>query len=244
MIQTTQLTSSQTRDIQAIQEDVGLQLAEYAFTMGAIRLDTETPFTWASGFRMPIYNDNRQLLQNPVVRKLIAEGFSQLLEALSYEPAHVSGTATAGIPHATTLADMLGLPLSYVRSSNKDHGLGNKIEGLGPGCSFRGEPVVLIEDLISTGGSSIAAVRAVRAADGRLPYCLAIFTYGLEAAGENFSALEPSCTPLTILTYDLMVEAAQDSGYITSTQASSLTEWRRSPFTWGEERGFSREVRS
>ncbi|MGM0431973.1 MAG: orotate phosphoribosyltransferase [Spirochaetota bacterium] len=241
---TTQHNDSQTRHIQTIQQDVGLQLAEQAFSMGAIRLNTENPFRWASGYRMPIYNDNRQLLQSPSVRKLIADGFRQLLEALSYKPDHVAGTATAGIPHATTLADMLGLPLSYVRSSNKDHGLGNKIEGLPPEGSYQGEEVVLIEDLLSTGGSSIAAVQAVRGAEGRLPYCLAIFTYGLETAKENFAALDPDCTPLTILTYDLMVEAAQASGYITSTQAASLTEWRESPFTWGEQRGFSREVRS
>jgi orotate phosphoribosyltransferase len=228
--------------IQRIQQHIGGELARTALSIGAIRLNTEQPFQWASGYRMPIYNDNRQLLQDPAVRQLVAQGFAELLDALEWDPGWVAGTATAGIPHATTLADRLRLPLTYVRSSNKGHGMGNRIEGLAPEGSYDGQRVILIEDLISTGGSSINAVKAVRQADGIVPYCLAIFTYGLKAAGENFADLDPACIPLTILTYDMMIEAAVSTGYIDREQAQSLSSWREDPFGWGESRGFPRET--
>lgn len=225
-------------DIAEIQRTVGSQLAEKALSMGAIRLDTENPFQWASGYRMPIYNDNRQLLRDADVRSLIARGFVQLIDVLGCLPESVAGTATAGIPHATTLADMMGLPLTYVRSSSKGHGLKNRIEGLGPDGDYEGKSVILIEDLISTGGSSIQAVKAITAANGKVPYCLAIFTYGLQAALENFAALDPVCTPVTILTYDIMIEAATASGYIDEHSAALLRTWRLDPFGWGEANGF------
>jgi orotate phosphoribosyltransferase len=234
------IISEQQETIQRIQKTIGAQLAEQAFSMGAIRLQTANPFQWASGYRMPIYNDNRQLLQSPSVRFLIAQGFSELIGALNWKPQYVAGTATAGIPHATTLSDLIRLPLSYVRSSSKEHGLKNRIEGLGPDGNYNGAEVVLIEDLISTGGSSIDAVKAIRSAGGDVPCCLAIFTYGLKAAEENFRQLNPACVPITILTYDIMIEAAQLSGYIDSQAADSLAEWRVDPFGWGENHGFPR----
>ena len=229
--------------ITEIQQTIGLSLAQKAFAMGAIRLNTIEPFQWASGYRMPIYNDNRQLLRDAEVRALVAEGFFQLLEALGVTPDSVAGTATAGIPHATTLADRLGLPLTYIRSSSKGHGLKNAIEGLPVGGTYEGQSVVLIEDLISTGGSSIKAVEAITAADGKVPYCLAIFTYGLQAALDNFAALDPACTPITILTYDIMVEAAVETGYIDKTAAALLTQWKQDPFGWGEANGFPKVER-
>jgi orotate phosphoribosyltransferase len=227
--------------ISRIQQLIGGEIAKTALSIGAIRLNTDNPFQWASGYRMPIYNDNRLLLQDPAARQLVAQGFAEILDALEWDPEWVAGTATAGIPHATTLADRLRLPLTYVRSSNKAHGLGNRIEGLAPDGSYDSQRVILIEDLISTGGSSINAVNAVRQADGILPYCLAIFTYGLTAAEKNFAELEPACLPVTILTYDMMIASAVETGYIDSSQADSLESWREDPFSWGEERGFPRK---
>jgi len=217
----------------------GPLLATQALDMGAIRLSPHDPFQWASGYRMPIYNDNRQFLAKPQSRALISEAFEAMLEALRFVPDCVSGTATAGIPHATTLADRLRLPLSYVRSSGKDHGLHNVIEGLGQDGSYHKAKVLLIEDLISTGGSSIKAVEAIMAAQGVVPYCLAIFTYGLKASVEAFAALVPECRPVSILDYDIMVDTARKSGYVDDTGAALLAEWRKDPFGWGTAHGFS-----
>lgn len=231
------------KTIEEITRYYGPQLAKAAFELGAIRLSPREPFTWASGYRMPIYNDNRQFLAKASYRALICDAFTDMLEALHFDPANIAGTATAGIPHATTLADRLQKPLSYVRSSSKDHGLGHQIEGLGRDGSYHGSTVCLIEDLISTGKSSIAAAGAISAADGLVPYCLAIFTYGLDAAAKAFESLSPACEAYTILSYDVMVRTAQDVGYITAEEALMLHSWREDPFGWGEKNGFARVER-
>ena len=226
------------KTIEEITRYYGSQLAKAAFELGAIRLSPKEPFTWASGYRMPIYNDNRQFLAKAGYRALICDAFTDMLEALGMDPHSIAGTATAGIPHATTLADRLQKPLTYVRSSSKDHGLGHQIEGLGKDGSYHGDTVCLIEDLISTGKSSIAAVKAIVDADGLVPYCLAIFTYGLDAASQAFAALDPSCEAYTILSYPVMVKTAQEVGYITDDEAKMLHSWREDPFGWGEKNGF------
>ena len=123
-------------------------IALKALEMGAIRLSPNKPFCWASGYYMPIYNDNRTLLASPEVREMIALSFEEILSSLLFDPDNIAGTSTAGIPHATTLADKMKKSLSYVRSSNKDHGLKNQIEGLGKQKSYEGKKVLLIEDLI------------------------------------------------------------------------------------------------
>ncbi len=220
----------------------GTQLARGALELGAIRLDVYNPFKWASGYRMPIYNDNRQFLSSASYRALICDAFSDMIECLNLDMDNIAGTATAGIPHATTLADRLKKPLSYVRSSSKDHGLGHQIEGLGKDSSYHGAKVLLIEDLISTGSSSIKAVDAIRKADGNCSTCLAIFTYGLDASQKAFDDLDPKCAFHTILSYDLMLSVAKNIGYINEKESQELAKWRESPFTWGEERGFKREV--
>ena len=226
------------KDISKITDHYGPLLAKQALELGAIRLRPEDPFSWASGFRMPIYNDNRQLLALPKARSLVAEAFSEMVKALAFDPDNIAGTATAGIPHATTLADRLLKPLSYVRSSGKDHGLHQQIEGLGPSGNYEGAKVLLIEDLISTGGSSIKAVEAIISAGGVCPYTLAIFTYGLQASVDAFASLDPSCTFHTILEYDSMVATALDSGYVDESGAALLNQWRSDPFGWGEKHGF------
>lgn len=226
------------KHIEAITNHYGPILAKKALELGAIRLQVQDPFTWASGYRMPIYNDNRRLLAESGARKLVSEAFAAMLESLDYDPDIIAGTATAGIPHATTLADRLAKPMSYVRSSGKDHGLGQQIEGLGLGGTYEGAKVLLIEDLISTGGSSIKAVQAITKAQGVCPYTFAIFTYGFAAAQEAFAALDPACKAFTILDYDVMVASAKETGYVNSEEARLLTLWREDPFGWGEKQGF------
>lgn len=231
------------KTISEITQYYGPQLAKAAFELGAIRLNTKDPFTWASGYRMPIYNDNRQFLVKASYRALICDAFADMVEALKFNVQNVAGTATAGIPHATPLADRLQKPLSYVRSSSKDHGLGHQIEGLGANGSYENANVLLIEDLISTGSSSIKAVDAIVKANGNCPYCFAIFTYGLDKSTESFAQLDPVCTPYSILSYPVMLETAKKVGYVNEEDVKALEAWRESPFTWGEERGFAKVER-
>lgn len=226
------------KNIKEITSAYGKVLAQEALDMGAIRLQVSNPFTWASGYRMPIYNDNRTLMASSKARALICDAFVQMLKALDFDPNAIAGTATAGIPHATTLADRLEKPLSYVRSSGKDHGLGQQIEGLGQKGSYEHASVLLIEDLISTGGSSIKAVQAIVDAKGVCPYTLAIFTYGFDTAVQAFAQLEPACEFYTILDYEVMVACAKESGYVSSEEAVLLSQWREDPFGWGEKHGF------
>ena len=218
-------------------------LAIKALEMGAIRLSPQKPFCWASGYYMPIYNDNRTLLGDPKARLMIAKAFKEILEKLDFDPDNIAGTSTAGIPHATTLADLLKKPVSYIRSSSKDHGLQNQIEGLGRAKGYEKHKVVLIEDLISTGMSSIKAVKAIQEADGFVPYCLAIFSYGTDQGKEAFASLDPECEPITILDYNYVIPIAKEAGYIHPDQEAMLLEWSASPFTWGEKHGWKKEER-
>ncbi|MGP1438821.1 MAG: orotate phosphoribosyltransferase [Treponema sp.] len=220
------------KKIAEVQKEWAPSLVKTALDMEAIKLSIESPFTWASGYKMPIYNDNRKFLQSAKTRKHIALAFSQLLKVLDYSPSFIAGTATAGIPHATTLADLLELPLSYVRQSNKTHGLCNVIEGLGKEGNYGDKEGIVIEDLISTGMSSINACQAVKDAKGKVPYCFAIFSYGMEKAKEAFAS--SNCIPITIITYDFMIEEACKIGYINEKEKASLQEWKASPFTWWE----------
>ncbi|MCF0238722.1 MAG: orotate phosphoribosyltransferase [Sphaerochaetaceae bacterium] len=222
-------------------DDYRYAIAKKSLSMGAIRLSPEKPFRWASGYFMPIYNDNRTLLGDPEARTLIAEAFSLILKEIGFDPQNIAGTSTAGIPHATTLADKLNKPLSYVRSSNKDHGLKNQIEGLGKEGSYNNKEVLLIEDLISTGGSSIQAVNAIREANGQVPYCLAIFSYGTKQGKEAFENLDPVCKVQTILTYDYVISIAKETGYIKEDQVEILQQWSLDPFEWGNKNGFPKE---
>ncbi len=203
-------------------------------------LNPDNPFQWASGYRMPVYNDNRMFLFFPEIRETIATGLSYIIEteAISFDV--VAGTATAGIPHGTTLADMLRLPYIYIRDKPKSHGLRNRIEGIDAESDLGGREVIVIEDLISTGGSSAAAVEAVREANGSCNWCLAIFSYGLDRAEEHFSALQPPCQVRSLLTFDTLLDVASSGGYLTDEQISMLAEWRADPFNWGEKHGFPR----
>ncbi len=201
-------------------------IAQVALEIGAIRINAQQPFTWASGYKMPIYNDNRLLLGNAQNRALIAEGFKDLLKKCAAEVEVIAGTATAGIPHATTLADLLQVPLIYVRSTAKSHGMGNKIEGI----LKKNQQVLVIEDLVSTGGSAINAVTAVREAGGIVDHCFSIFSYGFPGALEKFKSV--SCQIHSILVFSELLKVAQSTQNISSNDIETLQSWQESPFKW------------
>ncbi len=220
------------------------KLAKIEFGLEATTLNTRNPYLWASGFFMPIYNDNRLLLSSAEYRQMIAKGFADIIRKEKIRVDMIAGTSTAGIPHATTLADLLGKPLIYIRDKPKDHGKKNQIEGPDP----EGKSVIVIEDLISTGGSSVKAVDAVRNAKGRVNYLFSIFNYGLEDASRMFAGdipfgsdgatLNPPCNVRSLLTYDKLLEVALDTKYIDKRQAEALREWRADPFDWGRKHGW------
>ena len=217
------------------------EIAAASLSIGAIELRPENPFRWASGYRMPIYNDNRMLLSSARTRALVISAFVDALKREGIDPDIIAGTATAGIPHATSLADRLGKPLVYVRGSSKSHGRNNRIEGLCGDHYLQGKEVLLVEDLISTGGSSIGAVKALRDEGAQVSLCLAIFSYGLDKADEAFGSLAPPCRALPVLQYGEMIAAARQGGYITEKEESQLLSWREDPFGWGEKNGFPPE---
>jgi orotate phosphoribosyltransferase len=208
-------------------DETAKKTAEYLLQIKAIKLQPAKPFTWASGWRSPIYCDNRKTLSFPVVRSFIREAFASKVRQLYPDAEVISGVATGAIAHGALVADTLGLPFIYVRSGAKDHGLGNQIEGY----YEEGQRVVVIEDLISTGGSSLGAVRALRAAGCRVEGMIAIFTYGFRRAEEAFAAEE--CRLDTLGNYSVLVDMALDSGYITGEDVETLREWRKEPSEWG-----------
>jgi orotate phosphoribosyltransferase len=202
-------------------------IARVALEVGAIRINVQQPFTWASGYKMPIYNDNRLLLGNAQNRALVTKGFQDLLKKNTTEVEVIAGTATAGIPHATTLADRLQVPLVYVRSTAKSHGMGNKIEGI----LKKNQKVLVIEDLISTGGSAVNAVTAVREAGGIVDHCFSIFSYGFPESLEKFKSA--SCQVHSILDFSELLKVAQSTQDIASNDIQILQSWQESPFKWG-----------
>ena len=202
------------------------RIAEALLRIEAVALSPERPYTWASGLRSPIYCDNRVTMAFPPVRKMITEAFVETLAREGGVPEAVVGTATAGIPHAAWLADRLDLPMAYVRSKPKAHGRGNRIEGrLAPGAD-----VVVIEDLVSTGMSSVAVVETLRDAGVRVEAVLAIFSYGLPAADAAFAR---AGVPLYTLTnFAILLDVARESGALAPEALASLEAWRRDPEAW------------
>ena len=204
-------------------------IAQVALEVGAIRINPREPFMWASGYKMPVYNDNRLLLGKAKHRSLIAGGFKDLLEKCAIKVEVIAGTATAGIPHATSLADLLQVPLVYVRSTAKSHGMGNKIEGV----LKKNQRVLVIEDLISTGGSAVNAVIAIREAGGIVDHCLSIFSYGFPEASEKFKSI--SCQAHSILVFSELLQVAQATNHISPKDIETLKSWQKSPFRWKNE---------
>ncbi|WP_058301799.1 orotate phosphoribosyltransferase [Gorillibacterium timonense] len=194
----------------------------------AVALRPNEPFTWTSGLKSPIYCDNRLTMSYPAIRTLIAEGFAELIREQYPDAEVIAGTATAGIPHAAWVADKLNLPMIYIRDKAKGHGKQNQIEG-----SLRpGQKVVVIEDLISTGGSSLKAALAVKEAGGDVLSVLAIFTYEFPAAAKLFA--EADMPMQTLTTYSALLETALAQGFIQEEDLDKLKAWRANPAEYGK----------
>jgi orotate phosphoribosyltransferase len=200
--------------------------AEYLLQIKAIKLQPSNPFTWASGWKSPIYCDNRKTLSFPAVRSFIRDSFAALIRELYPQASLIAGVATGAIAHGALVADQLGLPFIYVRSGAKEHGLGNQIEGY----YEKGQKVVVVEDLISTGGSSLNAVRALRDAGCEVLGMVAIFTYEFGKASDSFEA--EKCRLNTLSNYTILINTAEQTGYITESDVETLRKWREDPSVW------------
>ena len=195
------------------------EIAHAMLKVGAVELNPTDLFTWASGIKSPIYCDTRLTISDPVIRKQLANGLAQNIKEFFPETEVIAGTATAGIPHAAWVSDILELPMVYVRSKAKEHGRGNQIEG-----KYKaGQKVVVVEDIVSTGGSSITAVEALRAAGCEVVGVVCVYTYNLPKAEEAFDAAGVKYVSLT--NFDYLVEAANESGTISQDQIPFLKEW-------------------
>ncbi|MHC9536402.1 orotate phosphoribosyltransferase [Dellaglioa sp. BT-FLS60] len=192
----------------------------------AVTLSPNEPFTWASGLKSPIYCDNRLTISYPIIRTRIAKGIADIIREKYPETEVIAGTATAGIPHAAWVAEELNLPLIYVRTKPKDHGTGQQIEGR----LIKGQKVILIDDLISTGGSVIQAVKAARNEGADVLGVIGIFSYELEASITNFAEID---TPFdTLTTYSTLIKVANEQGKIDSEEKLLLDKWRINPSDW------------
>lgn len=209
-------------------QETALALANFLLQIKAIKLNPASPFTWASGLKSPIYCDNRITLSYPQIRTFIREAFSRMCIDSFGKPDIIAGVATGGIPQGALVAQDLGLPFCYVRSEAKSHGLNNQVEGIVP----QGASVVVIEDLVSTGKSSLAAVEALREKGANVKGMMAIFTYQLNAAAEAFK--KANCELTTISNYEALIKKALEENYVTDDQMQSLLEWRKSPQAWSD----------
>ncbi|WNC12764.1 orotate phosphoribosyltransferase [Brevibacillus brevis] len=202
------------------------EIAANLLEIGAVHLRPDQPFTWTSGIKSPIYCDNRITMSHPQVRRQIARSFADTIRAQFPDVEVVAGTATAGIPHAAWVAELLDLPMIYVRDKAKGHGRQNQIEGQ----LTAGQKVVVVEDLISTGGSSLKAAQAVQAEGGKVLGVVAIFSYQFPEADALFADAGIPCT--TLSQYTALLESAAERGVITAEQEKILGEWRKSPRTF------------
>ena len=205
---------------------VSKHIATGLLEIAAVKLSPNDPFTWSSGWKSPIYCDNRLTLSYPPLRSNIKEAFKQKIRAEYGEVEAIAGVATAGIPQGALVADVLDVPFIYVRSKPKGHGMTNMIEGE----IRKGQKVVVIEDLISTGGSSIKAIEALREAGIQVLGLGAIFSYGFPHAAENLQ--EKGIEFFTLSDYSTMLEVALEKAYINADDLNSLNEWREDPASW------------
>ncbi|MFC4023213.1 orotate phosphoribosyltransferase [Oceanobacillus longus] len=198
------------------------ELARDLLEIKAVQINPDNYFTWTSGIKSPIYCDNRLTMSYPEIRKKISEAFAEKVAGMEEKPDVIAGCATAGIPHAAWLADQLNLPMVYVRSKPKGHGKGNQIEG----NITKGQKVLVIEDLISTGGSSIDSAKALQAEGADVLSVFAIFTYGLKKASRQFA--QTNIQFETITNFDELVEALVEDGKLTTNEKVELLSWRDS----------------
>lgn len=202
-------------------------LAEQLLSIKAVVLNPQNPFTWSSGIKSPIYCDNRLLLSFPTIRESVKSVLVDISSNTGNQIDAIAGVATAGIPHATLVADELNLPLAYIRSSPKKHGTENKVEGK----LEKGQNVIVIEDLISTGGSCMSAVETIQEMGCNVIKVAAIFSYEFDKAHSSF---EQSNIPLeTVTQYSILAQVAKEKGYIPADDFAKLEEWRANPETWG-----------
>lgn len=204
------------------------EIAKTLLQIKAIKLSPSNPFTWASGWRSPIYCDNRTILSFPADRSKVAKAFAEKIAQEFPEAELLAGVATGAISWGVLAADRMEKPAIYVRSAPKSHGMSNQIEGR----FEKGQKVVVVEDLISTGGSSLAAVEAMRAAGLDVVGMVAIFTYGFDTAVENFK--NAGVKLFTLSNYNALIDEAVAQNYVTQDQVETLKQWRKSPDTWGK----------
>ena len=204
------------------------QFARKLMEIEAIRLQPDEPFTWASGWKSPIYTDNRKTLSFPALRSFVKLELCHAIQQHFPEAEAVAGVATGAIAQGALVADQLGLPYSYVRPKPKDHGMGNQVEGE----ITKGAKVVVVEDLISTGGSSLKAVAALREYGVEVIGMVASFTYGFPVAEQAFA--EAGVRLITLSNYEAVIEAAAHTGYIKDEDKAILAEWRKDPSIWGK----------
>lgn len=202
------------------------KLAEQLLLIKAIQLNISQPFTWASGLKSPVYCDNRKLLSYPDIRNFVKQGLISLVNEYFPHTECIAGVATAGIPHGAIIADALGLPFIYVRSKPKEHGLTNTIEG----DLKHGQRVLVVEDTISTGGSSLKAVEDLRSYGAEVIGMIAIYKYGFESTKQRFS--DAGIILKTLTNYDFLIQAAEKNGDISENEIETLHLWRKNPSEW------------
>ena len=203
-----------------------LKVADFLLQIAAVKLSPENPFTWASGLRSPIYCDNRKTLSYPAIRRELAKAFADAIKEQYPNAEVIAGVATGGIAIGALTAELLDLPFIYVRSEAKKHGLGNQVEGIVPD----GKKVVVIEDLVSTGKSSLNAVEALREVNAQVLGMMAIFTYGFAKAAKAFE--DATCDLYTLSNYDFLVQKAASNGYVSEDQLQTLNDWKINPEQW------------
>jgi orotate phosphoribosyltransferase len=215
--------------IKVVNDQIAAQTAKYLLEVEAVQLRPSSPFTWASGWKSPIYCDNRLTLSFPEVRTFIAKSLAEIIKKEFPEVEAIAGVATAGIPQGALVAAELNLPMLYVRSKAKGHGMTNLIEGK----VVKGQKVVVIEDLVSTGGSSLKAVQDLKDNDIAVLGMAAIFNYGFDKATENFAQ---AATELICLSdYTHLIKLAVENNYVESKDVDTLTEWRSNPSIWRQD---------
>lgn len=209
-----------------MENNIEINVAQSLLQIKAIKLNPTNHFTWASGWHSPIYCDNRKILSYPAARKLVYESFAEVIAKLYPEAEIIAGVATGAIAHGVLVAEKMQKPFIYVRSSPKAHGLTNQVEGE----YSKGAKVVVIEDLVSTGGSSLSAVEALRDAGCEVLGMVAIFTYGFPTAEENFAKAAVRLN--TLSNYNAMIKLAIEQGYVAADQQETLSQWRKDPASW------------
>ena len=207
-------------------KNIALKVAEYLLQIEAVKLSPEQPFTWASGLRSPIYCDNRKILSYPAIRKEIALAFVEVIKSFPTQPEIIAGVATGGIGIGALVAEAMELPFIYVRSEAKKHGLNNQVEGICP----EGSKVLVIEDLISTGKSSLLAVEALLERKVQITGMVAIFTYLFPESAEKFGHHDFEVK--TLSNYDILLEQAVNSSYLAPEQINALRDWKNNPALW------------